>query len=65
MKGIYGDPAKEKLNKLTPKILPWGNTNVYLPSLIIVHSVATFEPEVFAWDTVLIAPSGTSSLPEA
>lgn len=22
IKGIYGDPAKEKLNKLTPKILP-------------------------------------------
>lgn len=24
IKGIYGDPAKEKLNKLTPKILPRG-----------------------------------------
>lgn len=55
IKGIYGDPAKEKLNKLTPKILPWGDTNVHLPSLIIVHSVATFEPEISAWDTVHIS----------
>lgn len=64
IKGIYGDPAKEKFNKLTPKILPWGDTNVHLPSLIIVHSVAKFKPESSTWDTVLTTPSGMSSLPK-
>lgn len=50
IKGIYGDPAKDKLNKLTPKILPWENTQVHLPSLITVHSVTKFEPEISMLD---------------
>lgn len=58
IKGIYGDAAKEKRNKLTPKILPWENTQVHLPSLITVHSVTKFEPEISMLDTVLIRPSG-------
>ena len=52
IKGIYGDPAKEKLNKLTPKILPWEGMNVHLPSLITVHSVAKFEPEISTRDSL-------------
>lgn len=46
LKGIYGDPAKEKPNHLTPKVLPSEDTNVHLPSLILDHSVAKFEPEI-------------------
>lgn len=46
IKGIYGDLAKEKLNKLTPKVFPQEDIYVHLPSLIAVHSVAKFGPEI-------------------
>lgn len=60
IKGIYGDPAKEKLNKLTPKILPWENTNVHLSSLITVHSGCQVWAGNFYQRQFLLAPPGTS-----
>lgn len=60
IKGIYRDPAKDKLSKLTPQVLPWDDTNVHWPSLITVHSIDKFKPEIPTWDTVFMSPSGTS-----
>lgn len=46
--GIYGDPAKEILNKLTPE-------RPHQSSLIGGHSVAIFEPEMHIWDILFFS----------
>lgn len=62
MKGDYGDPAREKPNKLTPKVLPWEDTNVCQAWLLPVQLPRLNQKCLL--ERVLISPSGDKLYPK-
>lgn len=62
MKGDYGNPVREKSNKLTPKVLSWEDTNVCQAWLLPVQ--LSHLNQKCLLETVLIRPSGDKLYPK-